>query len=205
MSLGQELIDLIARNQNTLGLAVLLLSACIEYVFPPFPGDTITVFGAFLVARRGWSGPAVFGAVTVGSAVGCMIDYAVGRVLGRTEERWTRGRLHRFRPQIDRLVARFERHGGLYIAINRFIPSLRGLFFIAAGMARLRWWVVLGFGVVSALLWNALLLAVGELVGGSWDRLLEVFRRYAQGLWAVGGVVALAFVGRWLVRRVSAR
>ena len=56
MHLGNQLIDLVARNHNTLGLAVLCLSACIEYLFPPFPGDTITVFGAFLVARRGWSG-----------------------------------------------------------------------------------------------------------------------------------------------------
>ena len=88
MHLGNQLIDLIARNHNTLGLGILCLSACIEYLFPPFPGDTITVFGAFLVARRGWSGPAVFGAVTVGSAIGCMLDYAFGRWLGKTEERW---------------------------------------------------------------------------------------------------------------------
>lgn len=205
MHLGQQLIDFIAGNQNTLGLGVLLLSACIEYVFPPFPGDMITVFGAFLVARRGWSGPAVFGAVTVGSALGCMIDWAVGRWLGRTEERWTRGRLHRFRPQIDRLVARFRRHGGLYIAINRFIPSLRGLFFIAAGMAELPWWEVLGFGVLSALLWNGLLLAVGHTVGHSWDQLLAVFQRYAQLFWLAGGIVVVALAGRWLWRRVGAR
>ena len=192
MHLGTQLINLVARNHNTLGLAILCLSACIEYLFPPFPGDTITVFGAFLVARRGWSGPAVFGAVTLGSAVGCMLDYAAGRWLGRREERWTTGRLARFRPQIDALVARFARHGGLYIAINRFIPSLRGLFFIAAGMARLRWWVVLAYGTLSALLWNALLLVLGVTVGESWDRLVSLFATYGVAFWCL---LVLAFVG----------
>jgi membrane protein DedA with SNARE-associated domain len=201
MDLGKQLIEFLARNHNVWGLGLLGLSACIEYLFPPFPGDMITVFGAFLVARHGWNGPAVFGVVTLGSAVGCMIDYAFGRWLGKTEDRWTGGRLHRFRPQIDRLVERFRRHGGLYIAINRFIPSLRGLFFIAAGMAELRWWVVLAFGTLSALLWNALLLLLGLTVGNSWDRLISVFRTYSFVFWSLMIIAAVALVVRMLARR----
>ena len=201
---GNQIIDFIASNNNTLGLGVLCLSACIEYLFPPFPGDTITVFGAFLVARRGWSGPAVFGAVTVGSAVGCMLDYAFGRWLGKTEERWARGRLARYRPQIDSLIERFSRHGGLYIAINRFIPSLRGLFFIAAGMARLRWWVVLAYGTLSALLWNALLLLLGVTVGESWDRLVSLFETYGLAFWCLLVIAFVALATRHFARRRGA-
>jgi len=201
---GAQLIDFIARNNNTLGLGVLLLSACIEYLFPPFPGDTVTVFGAFLVARRGWSGLAVFGAVTVGSAIGCMLDYAFGLWLGKTEERWTRGRIGKYRPQIDGLIERFSRHGGLYIAINRFIPSLRGLFFIAAGMAKLRWWVVLAYGTVSALAWNALLLLLGVTVGESWDRLVSLFRTYGLAFWSLVLIAVVALVVRHFARRRGA-
>ena len=204
MHLEQQLIDIVSRNHNTLGFALLLLSACIEYLFPPFPGDMITVFGAFLVARRGWSGPLVFGAVLLGSAIGCMADYAFGRWLGRTEERWTRGRLRRFRPQIDHLVERFGRHGSLYLAINRFIPSLRGLFFVAAGMARLRWWVVLAYGTLSALLWNALLLLLGVTVGESWDRLVSLFATYGVAFWSLVVIAAVALVVRRLARRRGA-
>lgn len=205
MPLAAQLIDVIAQNQNTLGLGLLLLSACVEYLFPPFPGDMITLFGAFLVARRGWSGPAVLGAVIAGSAVGCMIDFAVGRWLGRTEDRWTRGRLQRLRPRIDRILARFARHGGLYIAVNRFVPSLRGLFFIAAGMARLPWWEVLGFGVLSALLWNGLLLLIGLTVGQSWDRLVLFLHSWAAAFWVAFALVALFAAARWLRRRASDR
>lgn len=201
MNLGQELIDLVARNHNTLGLGLLFLSACIEYLFPPFPGDMITVFGAFLVARHGWSGPAVFGAVTLGSALGCMTDYAVGRWLGETEERWTRGRLQRFRPQIDRLVEKFARHGALYLAINRFIPSLRGLFFLAAGMAKLPWPQVLGYGTLSALLWNALLLTLGLTVGKSWQQLSHLLTEYALVFWILLSCVLLLLVVRWWLKR----
>jgi membrane protein DedA with SNARE-associated domain len=202
MNLGQELIDLVARNQNTLGIGLLCLSACIEYIFPPFPGDMITVFGAFLVARRGWSGILVFGAVTLGSAVGCMADYAVGRLLGRTEDRWARGRLgKKYRPKIDHLIERFAKHGGLYITINRFVPSLRAFFFIAAGMARLRWWVVLAYGTLSALLWNALLLLLGLTVGQSWDRLVSLFETYGLLFWCAVGIGVLVLIVRHFARR----
>src|SRR4051794_310788 len=189
MHLTEDLIAFLANNHNTLGLGLLLLSACIEYLFPPFPGDMITVFGAFLVVRHGWSGPAVFGAVTAGSVIGFMLDYAVGRWLGRTEERWTRGRLGKMRPQLDHLIERFARHGGLYLAINRFIPSLRGLFFVAAGMARLPWWQVLIFGTLSALAWNALLLGLGLTVGQSWDRLRGAFETYGLAFYGVAALV----------------
>jgi membrane protein DedA with SNARE-associated domain len=201
MHLGDELIGFLARNHNTLGLGLLLLSACIEYLFPPFPGDMITVFGAFLVVRQGWNGPAVFGAVTAGSVIGFMIDFHVGRWLGRNEERWTRGRMARFRPQIDRLVERFARHGGLYLAINRFIPSLRGLFFVAAGMAGLRRWEVLLFGTISALAWNALLLGLGLTVGQSWDRLRAACETYGIILWGALALAAIAVAVRWWLRR----
>jgi membrane protein DedA with SNARE-associated domain len=205
MHLGEQLIDIVARNHNTLGLGLLLLSALIEYVFPPFPGDMITVFGAFLVVRRGWSGPAVFGAVTIGSILGFVLDTAVGRWLGRSEARWTQGRLQRWRPQLDQIIARFARHGGLYLAINRFIPSLRGLFFVAAGMARLPWWQVLVYGTLSALMWNALLLLLGLTVGQSWPRLLAAMQDYGLGCAIVASLLLLGFGARWLYRRRRAQ
>ena len=138
----------------------------------------------------------MFGAVTLGSAIGCMLDYAVGRWLGRTEERWTRGRLARFRPQIDELVARFARHGGLYIAINRFIPSLRGALLRRRrhGPAAL----VGGAGVrhaLGALVERAPARCSALTVGKSWDRLVSLFATY--GLVVLGRWLRLAVVARW--------
>jgi membrane protein DedA with SNARE-associated domain len=205
MHLGDALIAFIASHHNTLGLGLLLLSACIEYLFPPFPGDMITVFGAFLVVRHGWNGPAVFGAVTLGSILGFMLDYGFGRWLARREERWTRGRLGKMRPQLDRIIARFARHGGLYLAINRFIPSLRGLFFVAAGLARLRWWEVLAYGTLSALAWNGLLLGLGLTVGESWDRLRAALQTYGLVASLLLLLAIIALGGRWWWRRRAAR
>jgi membrane protein DedA with SNARE-associated domain len=201
MALGDQLLLLVERNHNALGLGMLALSACVEYLFPPFPGDTVVVFGAFLVARRGWSAPAVMGVVLLGSAIGCMVDYGAGRWLARSEARWTSGWLARARPRIDLLLARFERHGALYIIINRFLPSLRALFFVAAGMARLPAWKVLACGLVSALVWNALLLLVGVSVGTEWSQLRRLFEAYGAAAWTLIVVAAAIATARWAYKR----
>lgn len=201
----ETLIALLARNENAFGLFLLGASAFLEYVFPPFPGDLVAVYGAFLVARRGWSAGRVLGVLMIGSALGCMVGYGVGRWLARSEQRWS-GRLARVRPQLDRLVERFARHGALYLVINRFLPSVRALFFVAAGLARLPFWKMLVFGLASALAWNALLFAIGATAGAEWSRAERIFATYGLLAWSVVAAVAALLLARWAWKRhLSAR
>lgn len=179
------------QGQTAAGLAMLFLSAYTEYVFPPFPGDAITLFGAVVAAHFGWDPAAVFVVVLAGSAAGGMTDYFVGRWLGH--------RAHR--PSIAYLVEKFRRHGEAYIAINRFLPGVRALFFIAAGMARLRPARVLLFCVVSAALWNALIFAAGWVMGANLDRVRSVFSTYTRVGWAVVAIVAVVLLVGWFRQR----
>lgn len=193
-------IATIAAHHDAAGFGLLALAAFIEYIFPPFPGDAVVVFGAFLVTRRGWSLGAVFVAVLVGSAAGFMIDYALGRALAKSEDRW-KGRLARARPHVDKLVARFERHGVVYLCINRFLPSVRAFFFLAAGMAKLSPWKVLACGLVSAAAWNAILFALGATVGKSWERLHAITTTYGLVIGALLAGIVVGIVVVTIVRR----
>ena len=181
-------------------LAVLFACSVVEYVFPPFPGDTVTVFGAFLVAARGWSMAAVFLATTLGSVAGATVDWLFGVVL----QRWRGRRLPRTRAgartraALDRLVAGFARHGPVYILLNRFLPGIRALFFVAAGLAGMRPAPVLLYATISAVAWNALLMAAGLAVGASWETLYGWFVAYTRVVWALlGGVAVVAAVVWW--------
>ena len=72
--LTRQIIELLSSGPSTIGAVVLFITALIEYVFPPFPGDTVTLFGAFLAANGSWSVPLVFTAVTLGSASGSALN-----------------------------------------------------------------------------------------------------------------------------------
>jgi membrane-associated protein len=207
MDFAQQLIEMVERSRGPVGLLLLAGCAFLEYLFPPFPGDLVVVFGAFLVTSKGWSAPGVFGAVLAGSMLGFMLTFFAGRWLHKTEARWVSGWLGRARPKIDRLVDRFSRHGALYIAINRFLPSVRALFFVAAGMAQLSPWKVLAFGALSAALWNAMLFALGATVGKEWSSLQSIFVTYGEIAWGLLALLGLVLLVRWVWRRrrVSAR
>ncbi|MFO8073790.1 MAG: DedA family protein [Polyangia bacterium] len=197
----QSVLDFLSAGPSAAGLGVLLLCSAVEYVFPPFPGDTVTLFGAFLAATAGWSVPLVFLAVTLGSLGGASLDYALGRRLARTPVERLSGRRLRARLRADAIVARFERHGAAYISINRFLPGIRALFFVAAGMARLPFWKVMGWGALSAAAWNSLIIAAGFAIGSNWQRLLGLLKSYTTVAWIALAVVALLLVLRRALKK----
>lgn len=199
----EDLFAWLQRSEGPLAYLVLAAANAIEYVFPPFPGDSITLFGIALAAGSGYGLAWVYVALNVGALGGGMTTYAIGRWIAERREhrtpRFLRGQ--QVRRAIDTVLARFERHGAAYLAINRFVPALRSVFFLAAGMARLPAWKVAVFGTLSAMAWNALLLAGGWAVGANYALLEGWIRTYSYvALGAVG--VAIAVVGvRWYVRR----
>jgi membrane protein DedA with SNARE-associated domain len=200
-NIEQQITAFLQQNNNPLGLTLLGLCAMVEYLFPPFPGDMVVLFGALLIARYGWSLPLVFVSVLAGSGVGSMIDFAVGVWM---KQRYEQGRFlrgARSRRAVERVLQAFWRHGELYVALNRFLPAVRAVFFLAAGMAGLRAWRVLLFSLVSASAWNALIIGAGYAVGANWQRIKELFSIYSTVAWSVLGLTALGLLLRWWVRR----
>jgi membrane protein DedA with SNARE-associated domain len=192
------LIGFASDRNHPVGMAALFLSAMVEYVFPPFPGDTITLLGAILITGYGWSWWAISTVVVVGSVLGSQIDYWIGLRL-RARPRHER---HAARwAALDRVVARFERHGPVYLVLNRFVPGIRALFFVAAGLSGMRRRDVLLYGGLSIALWNALIIAVGASLGASLEALQRWARHYNRAAWTIlVGAVALYVAARWIQR-----
>lgn len=182
------------------GLLVLALSAMIEYLFPPFPGDGITVLGAVLVDAAGWSLWGVLAAVTAGSVAGGLLTYEVGRAVARgRRDGWLGRKLSApaIQTRVDQVCAYFTRYGAATIVVNRFAPGLRAVVFVAAGLSGLERWRVALWAVVSALLWNGALVGAGALVGHNLDALLGLLRRYTTAAsWALA-LLAVAALARW--------
>jgi membrane protein DedA with SNARE-associated domain len=202
----QPLLDLVAHHHEGWGPVVMFLSSLIEYVFPPFPGDAITLFGTYLVIKGLWSFQFAIFLTTLGSLVGAALDYAVGL--------WLAKRIHRLpkespgkrwvpltREKFDLISELFRRHGLIYISINRFLPGIRAFFFVAAGAGHMNFGLVMLFAGLSALAWNVLILVIGCSIGAHWERLRSVFESYTIGAWVVIGVVAIAAIAIWWARK----
>lgn len=190
-------LDSLVQRAGPVGLLVLFACAAIEYVFPPFPGDTVTLLGGIFAVRGEQPAAAVFGAVMAGSLVGAALDWFAGRWLG---DRLTSGKGKGFklitREQLLEWEGRFRRRGTFWLLANRFFPGLRGPIFLAAGMSGVPLTRVLLLGGASALAWNALIFAAGYAVGGEAERLQALVSSYSVVAGAVLIALALFFVGR---------
>lgn len=201
---AHELLRWLESLDPLLGYAVLALASLVEYLFPPFPGDTVTVLGAIMVGAADWSLTAVLATTTAASVVGAWINFEVGRFVASSTRDTFLHRLLRsdkWRPRVEALNARFAAHGSAIILANRFLPAVRGVFFVVAAMAGLSRRSVLFGAAVSALVWNALLITVGYLVGFNLDRLMSIAHTYASLIY---GLMALALVV-WAWRHIKRR
>ena len=190
------------------GLPLLAVAATAEYLFPPFPGDTVTIFGAFLAVAGKLNWALVWVAVTTGSGVGLALDWWVGRWIGARRHRLPDEAHRRWyhllsQERLARFELRYRRYGDPLILANRFLPALRAFVFLAAGAADIPLPRVLALGLVSAGLWNGLLLVAGWALGANLDALEKLFAGYSQIAWGVLGLLGVILVVRVVVSRVA--
>lgn len=197
-----EYLDSLIVTLGLAGLLILGLAAMLEYVVPPFPGDTITLLGGVYAVRGDHPWPLVFLVVTLGSVAGAAINYWFGTWLARRFEQkpdssffgLTHAKLHE-------VQARMRRNGPWLLLVNRFLPGIRGIIFIAAGAARMPRRNALLLGAMSAMAHNALVLTIGRAVGGNLERLEALMMRYQLAVVGLVIVGVLAVLVRALARR----
>ncbi len=176
----------------------LALFACayIENVFPPIPGDTVTVFGAYIVARSQQKVLGVFAATTLGSMAGFMTYYAVGRLVPLRY--FTEGKFW-FLPaaSVRKAGDWFQTYGYWLVLGNRFLSGVRSVISIVAGVYRLPWPRVLVLATIGCAVWNALLIWAGYFLGANWRAIEDLLREYTRFVL----IVLILLAGAWLLRR----
>ena len=160
-------------------------SALLENLFPPFPGDTITAFGAFLVGTGRLNFLYVYTSTTFGSLLGFISLFLVGGFLGR---RFFIRKDYRFfsREKILKVEEWFKKYGYSLILLNRFFPGIRAAISVAAGISALTSHRVIILALISCSIWNLLWMILGQFLGNSWviveARLSSIIAQYNLSL-----------------------
>jgi membrane protein DedA with SNARE-associated domain len=197
----QILSEALSRTSDYAPL-ILFLGSLVEYVFPPFPGDTLVLLGAWYAVHGELSWPVTFLSVTAGAVAGAWIDYQVGAALGRRLDRSAERRGPLTAERLHRVEQGYRRYGAWFLVANRFLPGVRAFLFVAAGASGMPMGRVLLYGGVSAAVWNVLLLAAGAYLVRNLDEMVQLLERYTDAAWAVIAAVAVVLVVRalWLRR-----
>lgn len=145
----------------------------LENIFPPIPSELIMPLAGYLATQGDMNIAWVIVAGTVGSLIGTLPWYYLGRRLGHDGVRRLasqHGRWLTMSPSdVDSASERFKRHGKVSVLVGRLIPTVRTLISVPAGVASMPIGSFLLFSAVGTLLWTAALALAGFLLGQAYD------------------------------------
>lgn len=191
---------------NEYGYIGIMFLIAIENIFPPIPSEVILTFGGFMTTTTNLTLFGVIAAATAGSIIGAIFLYIIGLQLdvGRLEKivnKW--GYILRITiNDVHRAEEWFAKYGSWTVFFCRFIPLIRSLISIPAGMAHMNAGLFLVFTTLGTLTWNIVLVFLGASVGASWEVIVEYMEIYAKVIYILLLFLLIALV--WMVLRRKA-
>ena len=177
--------ELILSIMNQFGYIGVLLLIAIENVFPPIPSEVILLFGGFMTTYTELNviGMIIFS--TLGSLIGAIVLYYIGKILNK--ERLKKivsgkvGKILRLKNEdIEKADNWFDTKGNKTVFFCRFIPIVRSLISIPAGMSEMPMLKFLIYTTFGSLIWNTVLVVIGNRVGENWTSILDILDKYSH-------------------------
>jgi membrane protein DedA with SNARE-associated domain len=194
----ESLQSLFAHISPAMAYLLLTASAFTENVLPPVPGDTVVIIGAYLVSTGQLSFFGVYASTTAGSVIGFMTMFLISRRLGRQFIHGKKSRARIFKEEnIKKVQVWFGNWGYWVILANRFLSGTRSVISIFAGLFHLNTLLVFLLCLLSACIWNGLLIAAGMLLGKNWEIIINVVSQYNKVLI----VLTMIAIGIFFYRR----
>ena len=191
--------EFIIEIMNQFGYFGIFFLIFIENVFPPIPSEVVLLFGGFMTTYTELNILLMIVFSTLGSVVGAIVLYYVGKILNK--ERLKRivsgkvGKILRLKTSdIDKADHWFDTKGNKTVFFCRFIPVVRSLISIPAGMSEMAMGKFLLYTTAGSAIWNSVLLIVGNKVGENWESILGIMDQYSHIVLILLVILFVAFL-----------
>ncbi len=156
------LLDVVERlGAVGVGFAILL-----ETVIPPIPSEAVLGLAGVLINDGRLSLVPVVLFATLGSILGAVFFYYVGRALGPRRSHAFLDRLPLVETEdVDKTFAWFERHGRSAVFFGRMVPIVRSFISVPAGVVRMPFGQFVLYSAAGSLIWNGVLIGLGVAAG----------------------------------------
>lgn len=158
-----NLISTLLSNLNYPAIFFLML---LESTVVPVPSEFVVTPAAYHAAGGSLNVLLIILFATLGADVGASINYFVALYVGRpVVYRFANSRIGHLcllnQEKIERSERYFDDHGVAATLTGRFVPVIRHLISIPAGLARMNYWKFLLFTTIGAGGWHSVLAALG--------------------------------------------
>lgn len=213
MSWIDRIIAWYSAHMNYASITALM---AVESSFIPFPSEVVIPPAAFVAGQPDsvlcTTGNylmdvaliVLFG--TLGAMIGAIINYALSVWLGRKIiYAFADSKLGHLcllsGEKIQRAEEYFRSKGNVSTFIGRFIPGIRQLISIPAGLSRMHFGAFLWWTFLGAFLWNCVLAALGYIAAGQMDLIKEYSHELSVAILILVGLAVVYFVIKRLVKK----
>ncbi|MFM8937267.1 MAG: DedA family protein, partial [Vulcanococcus sp.] len=171
-----HLNDLVEQWVAQWGYFGIFAAMVLENVIPPIPSEVIMPLAGFYVGqgKLGFIGVVLAG--LLGTVVGALPWYGIGRLVNEQRlKQWVErhGRwLGVSVQELDDSRHWFQRHGAAVVFWGRLIPAIRTLISVPAGIELMPFGPFLFWTTAGSLVWNVALTAAGWSLGSNWNQVL---------------------------------
>ena len=188
----------------------------VESSFIPFPSEVVIPPAAFVAGQPDsvlcttGNYPVdvlliiLFG--TLGAMIGAIINYGLSVWLGRIViYKFADSRLGHMcllsSEKIQRAEEYFREKGNVSTFVGRFIPGIRQLISIPAGLSRMHFGAFLWWTFLGAFIWNCILAVLGYVAAGQMDLIKEYSHELSMAILVLLGAVILYYLIRWIIKK----
>ena len=211
MSLIDKIIAWYSVHMNYASITALM---AVESSFIPFPSEVVIPPAAFVAGQPESVLCAtgnylvdvliivLFG--TLGAMIGAIINYGLSVWLGRIViYKFADSKLGHMcllsSEKIQRAEEYFREKGNVSTFIGRFIPGIRQLISIPAGLSRMHFGACLWWTFLGAFIWSCVPAAIGYVAAGQMDLIKEYSHELSVAILVLLGAVILYYGIKYII------
>ncbi len=199
------MLDWITNTVNSLGYVGIALLMLLENIFPPIPSELIMPLSGFVVTQGKLDFTYVVIAGVVGSVLGALPWYYLGRVWGLTRIKKLADRYGKWltisSKDIQKAKHWFDRRGKATACFSRIVPGVRTYISVPAGIARMPLLPFFFYSTLGTAVWISLLTYAGYILGANYDRV----KQFLAPISGIVIVVLILGIITWIVKRKKNR
>ena len=190
---------------NKFGYLAVFLLIAIENIFPPIPSEVILTFSGFLTTYTNLNVILVIISSVLGSMVGAYVLYYAGKILNKERlKKLVKGKIGKIlrlkESDIEKADKWFDEKGNKSVFFCRFVPVVRSLISIPAGMSEMPIAKFSLYTFSGSLIWNTVLILLGAKLKDSWNIAIDIIDKYKYLVIGLAIIIFIIIVIKYVLK-----
>lgn len=191
---------------NKYGYLGILLLIMIENIFPPIPSEIILGFGGYMTRTTNLNLFGVICVSAIGSCFGASILYFFGYIINKERLiKFTKTKIGKIlnlkENNIEEANNWFLKTGYKSILIGRFIPIIRSIISIPAGISKMPFISFILLTFIGTFIWNGILTITGSILGNNWYKLGIFIKKYSIIVVIISIILIILLILYWITKK----